>query len=849
MDREETRLAHMAKKSWLKDGDQNSKFFHAYLNAKYHQRVQDMHLSDGTSLHTPLDIHQAAVDYFDQFLGHNYSCVLPNLSELISPIVSNKDNLAIGRAPSLEEIKDALFTIPIDSSPGPDGFGSGFFRVCWDFVKDDVFEAIVEFFHTHMLPKSYTASYIVLIPKVDKPSGFDKFRPISLCFVIYKICTKIIVTQQGAFIPGRSIFENFSLTQEMVHSIHRKSIGAYDCMDWNFILHVLMHFGFSPNVCDLVKACISSPWYSVMMNGTPLGFFKGARGLRQEVLSCLLKKSFEEGTPIISHLIKKSMRGLMEVLNTSKVWTGQRIPLSRKNALLNLTGFSEGCFPFKYLGVPIVNGRLKASDFSELLGKVKKKIASWKMKMLSAGGRTILLRHVLSNVPKVVFLNLNKILSSFFGGDSKGKGCRKWISWKHICTPIDEALHMKLAWRLIKGKYVKGQHLSILDSTKGTRFWRSIVRNIPTVLNNSKWIVKEGNISFCQFLVIDHPSIKIKECRIENGCDISLLTRLVGHHKASELYDFLARRKEGQDVLVWLKDKDGHFTTKSAWDYGGYSDGLKCNCCQEGHTEDLNHVLCTGEFARHVWRLAASHLGVHMASFYTWTEQINFWFRRASKSSQVRIIFGILPSIISWKLWERRCKARYEEKANTVESVWHAIKLWLRRVVDQVMKVSSVSTRDIDILNRLDIPVLNPKPKRVRVVRWTRPRQGWVKLNIDGSSLGNLGHSGAGGVIRDDNGRLIVAYSVSLGHGTNNFAEFQSLLEGVRRCHTLGFSRVQIETDSQLLVNWITKDACPNWYLEDFWEELHAFRTCMDYTVTHIFREGAPLVHGALTFS
>ncbi|KAF5446891.1 hypothetical protein F2P56_032487, partial [Juglans regia] len=199
------------------------------------------------------------------------------------------------------------------------------------------------------------------------------------------------------------------------------------------------------------------------------------------------------------------------------------------------------------------------------------------------------------------------------------------MSWKDICTPADEgglgirdfgdvqkALHMKLAWNLIQGKslwakffggkYVKGTHLLLLEPSKGTRFWKSIVRSIPEVLNSSKWVVREGNISFC----------------------------LVGHQKASELYDYLARRKEGTDVLVWLRDTEGIFTTKSAWDcirvrtpplpwaqwiwhanlptkisimmwkatnnclsvddkikIMGISMASKCNCCQEGHTEDL----------------------------------------------------------------------------------------------------------------------------------------------------------------------------------------------------------------------------------------------------------------------
>ena len=64
------------------------------------------------------------------------------------------------------------------------------------------------------------------------------------------------------------------------------------------------------------------------------------------------------------------------------------------------------------------------------------------------GNRLILLRHVLSSmaihlfavlhVPKVVIKALNKLLSSFFWGDSDGKGKKKWISWTHICRPPDE---------------------------------------------------------------------------------------------------------------------------------------------------------------------------------------------------------------------------------------------------------------------------------------------------------------------------------------------------------------------------------------------------------------------------
>ena len=113
-----------------------------------------------------------------------------------------------------------------------------------------------------------------------------------------------------------------------------------------------------------------------------------------------------------------------------------------------------------------------------------------------------------------------------------------------------------------------------------------------------------------------------------------------------------------------------------------------------------------------------------------------------------------------------------------------------------------------------------------------------MKLNSDGSSLGNPGQASAGGVIRDNCGRLCMAYSVHLGIGSNNFAEMRSLLEGVRRCHQMGFYKVEIESDSHILVNWIIKGECNIWYLEDYWDELSSYLTCMDYRVGHVYREG-----------
>ncbi|XP_042950247.1 uncharacterized protein LOC122282354 [Carya illinoinensis] len=196
--REDTRLAQMAKLKWKMEGDRNTKFFHVCLASKRNKRIQEMRPLNGVEYSSLEDIHQGAINYFSGFLQNtNQSRELPDLSYLISPVIDEADSTRICCIPTLDEVHEALSSIPINSSPAPDRFGAGFFNCCWEVVKMDVLYAISEFFISKSLPRFYTASFIMLIPKMDAPSGFDKFRPISLCSVFYKICSKILL----AFFP------------------------------------------------------------------------------------------------------------------------------------------------------------------------------------------------------------------------------------------------------------------------------------------------------------------------------------------------------------------------------------------------------------------------------------------------------------------------------------------------------------------------------------------------------------------------------------------------------------------------------------------------------------------------
>ena len=67
----------------------------------------------------------------------------------------------------------------------------------------------------------------------------------------------------------------------------------------------------------------------------------------------------------------------------------------------------------------------------------------------------------------------------------------------------------------------------------------------------------------------------------------------------------------------------------------------------------------------------------------------------------------------------------------------------------------------------------------MKCIRWERPRSDWKKLNTDGSSLGNLGLVGGGGVIKDDIGNWVVGFSRRIGVTSSFEAELWALRDGL----------------------------------------------------------------------
>ncbi len=71
------------------------------------------------------------------------------------------------------------------------------------------------------------------------------------------------------------------------------------------------------------------------------------------------------------------------------------------------TGCKVGCLPIRYLGLPLMVGHLRKEDWWPIISRVEKRLEGWQAKLLSMGGRLILVNSVLENIP-VYYLSIFK---------------------------------------------------------------------------------------------------------------------------------------------------------------------------------------------------------------------------------------------------------------------------------------------------------------------------------------------------------------------------------------------------------------------------------------------------------
>jgi hypothetical protein len=352
---------------------------------------------------------------------------------------------------------------------------------------------------------------------VKRSTGFPVFgRPISLVGGMYKIIAKmlairlsvvlgkIISPSQNAFVKGRQILDSVLIANECLDSrLKDANPGvlckldlekAYDHVNWEFLLYLLHRRGFSEKWRRWISFCISSVRFSILVNGSPCGFFQSSWGIRQgdplspllfvivmEALSRLIDKAsgvgLLSGFPVgreafdplkISHLLfaddtlifyeanPDSLTYLRVMLTCFEATSGLRVNLGKSELvqvgevphleeLADILGCKTATLPMTYLGL-LLGAHFKVqSIWDPVVEKLERHLAGWKRLYLSKGGRLTLIKSTLSNlptyylslfpIPTSVAKRIEKIQRNFLWGDFEEVSNFHLVNWDHICTP------------------------------------------------------------------------------------------------------------------------------------------------------------------------------------------------------------------------------------------------------------------------------------------------------------------------------------------------------------------------------------------------------------------------------
>eukprot|EP00253_Pinus_taeda_P019557 PITA_19557 len=269
-------------------------------------RQEEVNNAQGVKVETQEGIEQEFVHYFKEMSKEpniNRAEAIDNITRKIPRLITEEQNTLLLKPISLQEVENVVNSLKAGKAPGPDSFTSNFFQHFWELIKWEVWQVVEESRNMRWMYLGLNATFISLIPKSEESNTLDKYRPIALCNIIYKIISKVVALrlkpvlpfiispEQSGYVEGRQIMDGIILTHEISHSLkHSKKLGillkidlskAFDSISWEYMQKILTAFGFANAWIRWISSLISSTFFSILINGIPTSTFRSSRGIRQ----------------------------------------------------------------------------------------------------------------------------------------------------------------------------------------------------------------------------------------------------------------------------------------------------------------------------------------------------------------------------------------------------------------------------------------------------------------------------------------------------------------------------------------------------------------------------------------
>ncbi|GKU95211.1 hypothetical protein SLEP1_g8598 [Rubroshorea leprosula] len=170
--------------------------------------------------------------------------------------------------------------------------------------------------------------------------------------------------------------------------------------------------------------------------------------------------SVEDDLFISTHDSATSLSAIDEVLKAFYAHSGLKVNYSKSEifccglsdsaiaSLSGVYGFKVGILPVKYLGFPLVTGKLSEKELRPLMAKITDKMSSWTAKHPSFAGRVQLISSVIQGItnfwssifihPKKVIREVEQKCNAFLWNNTTDTARGAKVKWESLCFPKQE---------------------------------------------------------------------------------------------------------------------------------------------------------------------------------------------------------------------------------------------------------------------------------------------------------------------------------------------------------------------------------------------------------------------------
>ncbi len=161
---------------------------------------------------------------------------------------------------SEDEVRRALKRVNIRKAAGPDGITGRVLRSCADQLAGLFTSIFNESLATSVVPTSFKKSIIIPVPKNNKPSCLNDYRPVALTSIVMKVFVRLAKSHISSSIPAtldplQFAYRSNRSTDDAISHILHSSLTHIDSSNGKF---QVSSFKFYLSHTRLYRDCITS---------------------------------------------------------------------------------------------------------------------------------------------------------------------------------------------------------------------------------------------------------------------------------------------------------------------------------------------------------------------------------------------------------------------------------------------------------------------------------------------------------------------------------------------------------------------------------------------------------------